>query len=71
VVYMVAILLSLILSISSFASLQDCVVSFNDEFTRNYSYPRDVFYVSINIQTVSFLDMTQLRGNLQAIRIWK
>jgi len=44
---MVAILLSLILSISSFASLQDCVVSFNDEFTRNYSYPRDVFYVSI------------------------
>ena len=44
---MMVILLSLILSISSFASLQDCVVSFNDEFTRNYSYPRDVFYVSI------------------------
>jgi hypothetical protein len=40
---MIAILLSLILSISSFASLQDCVVSFYDEFTRNYSYPRDVF----------------------------
>jgi hypothetical protein len=47
---MMVILLSLILSISSFASLQDCVVAFNDEFTRNYSYPRDVFYVSIQYQ---------------------
>jgi hypothetical protein len=44
---MVAILLSLILSISSFASLQDCVIVLGDKFTRNYSYPRDVFYVSI------------------------
>jgi hypothetical protein len=44
---MVAILLSLILSISSFASLQDCVIVLGDELTRNYSYPRDVFYVSI------------------------
>jgi hypothetical protein len=44
---MVAILLSLILSISSFASLQDCVIVLGDKFNRNYSYPRDVFYVSI------------------------
>jgi hypothetical protein len=47
---MVAILLSLILSISSFASLQDCVVVLGDHFIRNYSYPRDVFYVSIQYQ---------------------
>jgi hypothetical protein len=44
---MMVILLSLILSISSFASLQDCVIVLGDKFTRNYSYPRDVFYVSI------------------------
>ncbi|MFZ8784711.1 hypothetical protein [Thermocrinis sp.] len=47
VVYMVAILLSLILSISSFASLRDCSIALDDILVKNYSYPRDVFYVSI------------------------
>jgi hypothetical protein len=59
---MVAILLSLILSISSFASLQDCVVSFNDEFTRNYSYPRDVFYVSIQYPNGELLGYDPAKG---------
>ncbi len=44
---MVAILLSLILSISSFASLRDCSIALDDILVKNYSYPRDVFYVSI------------------------
>jgi hypothetical protein len=44
---MVAILLSIILSISSFASLRDCSIALDDILVKNYSYPRDVFYVSI------------------------
>ncbi len=59
---MMAILLSLILSISSFASLQDCVVSFNDHFIRNYSYPRDVFYVSIQYQNGELLGYDPATG---------
>ncbi|MGB9873345.1 MAG: hypothetical protein ACPLRS_00060, partial [Hydrogenobacter sp.] len=42
------ILLSLILSLSSFgASLTDCSITVLDSYVRNYSYPRDSIYVSI------------------------
>jgi hypothetical protein len=52
---MVAILLSLILSISSFASLRDCSIALDDILVKNYSYPRDVFYVSIQYNDGSIL----------------
>jgi hypothetical protein len=52
---MIAILLSLILSISSFASLQACFIALDDILVKNYSYPRDVFYVSIQYNDGSIL----------------
>jgi hypothetical protein len=59
---MIAILLSLILSISSFASLQDCVIALDDILVKNYSYPRDVFYVSIQYNDGSIMGYDPTKG---------
>jgi len=47
VVKVIIVLLILLLSSSSYASLQNCSIALDDILVKNYSYPRDVFYVSI------------------------
>jgi hypothetical protein len=47
VVKVIIVLLILLLSFSSYASLQDCSIALDDILVKNYSYPRDVSYVSI------------------------
>ncbi len=48
-------LLILLLSFSSYASLPTCLIALDDILVKNYSYPRDVFYVSIQYNDGSIL----------------
>jgi hypothetical protein len=52
---MIIVLLILLLSFSSYASLQACLIGLDDTLVKDYSYPRDVFYVSIQYNDGSIL----------------
>jgi hypothetical protein len=52
---MIMVLLILLLSFSSYASLQACLIRLDDTLVKDYSYPRDVFYVSIQYNDGSIL----------------
>jgi len=52
---MIIVLLTLLLSFSSYASLRTCLIALDDILVKNYSYPRDVFYVSIQYNDGSIL----------------
>jgi len=52
---MIIVLLTLLLSFSLYASLRDCFIDVDDVLVKNYSYPRDVFYVSIQYNDGSIL----------------
>jgi hypothetical protein len=54
-VKVIIVLLILLLSFSSYASLQACSIALDDILVKNYSYPRDVFYVSIQYNDGSIL----------------
>jgi len=51
----IVLLLALLLNFSSYASLRDCFIDVDDVLVKNYSYPRDVFYVSIRYNDGSIL----------------
>ncbi len=52
---MIIVLLTLLLIFSSYASLRTCLIALDDILVKNYSYPRDVFYVSIQYNDGSIL----------------
>jgi hypothetical protein len=55
VVKVIIVLLILLLSFSSYASLRGCSIALDDILVKNYSNPRDVFYVSIQYNDGSIL----------------
>ncbi|MFZ8861042.1 MAG: hypothetical protein ACO2PP_11160 [Thermocrinis sp.] len=54
-VKVIIVLLILLLSFSSYASLRGCSIALDDILVKNYSNPRDVFYVSIQYNDGSIL----------------
>ena len=61
-VKVIIVLLILLLSFSSYASLQDCSIALDDILVKNYSYPRDVFYVSIQYNDGSILGYDPIKS---------